>query len=391
MNAPVEIIKTAFLEAAHHRFAWDPAREAQLLSTYRTLTPEQAHDLALFALEAFDARPHPQDDQARNLLKDLAIFMPGCLHAIYPELIKRGIFYPGEMYLGADAQTRDRLIAMIDESREHDFLLHSVLACLAWIGDDVALASFRRWRAAPPAWWQQLPFHWWQTVPYQPPTLERCAKEAGWELTREGGRRELFVQGWRQLVPIETAQVQEDSGSVMAGMQYGEHCAWCGRPLAWLFDLDLGNPALAFLGMPGKRLHIPACEWCGLSATTYAEVDFSGGSHWSQVNGPKPAHIDDRPDAYGPGWKEQRFRVSPLSANPYEPLTSHTGLNPSRLGGLPRWIQAADYPPCPECQRTMRFIGQLETSAIVRWHPEGITYAFVCIECGKAATVYQQT
>jgi hypothetical protein len=62
----------------------------------------------------------------------------------------------------------------------------------------------------------------------------------------------------------------------------------------------------------------------------------------------------------------------------------------SQLGGHPDWVQNAEYPICPTCQRRMMCIAQISWED---WeeYVEGATYAFVCLEDGKAATVYQQT
>lgn len=42
------------------------------------------------------------------------------------------------------------------------------------------------------------------------------------------------------------------------------------------------------------------------------------------------------------------------------------------------------------CQRRMTYIGQVTMEDVYMLH-EGITYAFLCAGCGKAATTYQQT
>ena len=69
-------------------------------------------------------------------------------------------------------------------------------------------------------------------------------------------------------------------------------------------------------------------------------------------------------------------------------MLDETGI--SQLGGHPEWIQDASYPLCPSCRRHMPYIGQ------VSWWEfdelaEGSAYAFLCLPCGKAATIYQQT
>jgi hypothetical protein len=39
----------------------------------------------------------------------------------------------------------------------------------------------------------------------------------------------------------------------------------------------------------------------------------------------------------------------------------------------------------------MVFIGQVETSDALGEPAEGVTYAFLCQDCGMAATAYEQT
>jgi transposase len=58
-----------------------------------------------------------------------------------------------------------------------------MLFALAWIADDLVRDQFRAWREYPPPWRSHL-----YVAPHE------YAHEAGWELTMEGGRRELYRQ-----------------------------------------------------------------------------------------------------------------------------------------------------------------------------------------------------
>ncbi|BFH17646.1 hypothetical protein WJ0W_001943 [Paenibacillus melissococcoides] len=62
----------------------------------------------------------------------------------------------------------------------------------------------------------------------------------------------------------------------------------------------------------------------------------------------------------------------------------------SQLGGHPAWVQDADYPACPSCSATMKFLGQIDWEDIEEYG-EGIYDAFICPDCRIAATNYQQT
>ena len=87
---------------------------------------------------------------------------------------------------------------------------------------------------------------------------------------------------------------------------------------------------------------------------------------------------------------QQQLAFGSLRRTPYETVGTYQCAGISQMGGHPEWVQDADYPHCPTCQRTMTFLGQVETLDIDE-DAEGIYYAFLCAQCGKATTGYQQT
>ena len=62
----------------------------------------------------------------------------------------------------------------------------------------------------------------------------------------------------------------------------------------------------------------------------------------------------------------------------------------SQIGGLPSWVQDFEYPTCRGCTQTMPFVGQVAVEDIDD-SGEGLFYAFLCTDCGKSTTVFQQT
>ncbi|MBN1056078.1 MULTISPECIES: DUF1963 domain-containing protein [unclassified Clostridium] len=62
----------------------------------------------------------------------------------------------------------------------------------------------------------------------------------------------------------------------------------------------------------------------------------------------------------------------------------------TKIGGIPTWIQDAEYPQCPKCGEKMMFVGQVSMEDLEAYG-EGIYYGFICNECKIAATGYQQT
>ena len=392
---PVETIKVITLRRAsrssltdeewlERQRTWEVDRartegdEDALLAAFRSLTSEQARTLAQWALQRYDARPESLDWQ--GLLGRIANFVDGGLLGIYSELLARDLLWPGWIYRGADPATRDHLIRRVEERAPHLKALNELLLCLAWIGDETVQAHFRSWREQPPAW---------RTVLHVAP--ETYSYEADWELTPAGERRDLFYAVSYELVPFEEADGMGQPSPVHAPVPEpvaGGKCGWCEHDLSTLFDLDLRDPRLAFLGCSGTKLRIARCDFCSPYATVFTDVDFEGNVRWSASNGPQPVDFDS-------GWEEyslvgRQLVLGPIRRTPAETVGAYQGAHNSELGGHPDWIQDAEYPVCPECQRRMMFIGQVETDDVIR-DAEGITYAFLCAECGKAATTYQQT
>jgi len=370
----VETIKVATLQAQQHLTTDEDA----LLAAFRSLTMEQANILAQWTLQRYDARPDRLDWQ--QLLARIANFVDGGLLGMYSELLTRELFWPGAMYRGADPASRDHLIRRVEDRAPDRKALNDLLLCLAWIGDETVQDLFRSWRVHPPAW---------RTALYSPP--ESYAVEADWELTPAGERRDLFYTTSYELVAVDRTVGMEGANPVRAAVSEpvaGKECGWCGRNLSILFALDLRDSRLAFLGLSGTSLHIARCDFCSPYATVFTDVDLEGDVRWSASNGPQPVDFDS-------GWAEyplvgRQLVLGPRRRTSAETVGIYQGAHNSELGGHPDWIQDAEYPACPECQRRMTFIGQVETDDVIE-NAEGITSAFLCAECGQAATTYQQT
>lgn len=70
--------------------------------------------------------------------------------------------------------------------------------------------------------------------------------------------------------------------------------------------------------------------------------------------------------------------------------------NLNRIGGEPTWIQHPDDLRCPNCQRRMHIIAQLDSidfadGAQWLWGSGGIPYILWCDPCRTSATLWQCT
>ena len=335
---------------------------------YRSLDAEEARELARFAI---DCCVPGKPGAAEEVLLCLACLSPGGLDAWHGALVDRRVFSPAVIYHGAGSEIAERVVRLLPGEDTNHMLL-----ALAWIGDDVVRDSFRRWRDDPPDWAVRL---------YVRP--HRYAEEAGWELTPDGLRRDLFARGCHPLV--RPGEEQAEAGIARVVDDHEGSCRWCDRRMTTLLDLDPTAPGTASLGMPGRRIRIATCEVCTCLGTIFTRLGPDGTSTWHEANR-RPDHTPERTEDWGIlprgcllfGGRPRPWLESASSSVP--------GVRFSQVGGHPTWIQDAEYPRCPDCGRAMPFVAQL-SNADYQEYGEGIYYLFACPDCGVAATGYQQS
>ena len=153
-----------------------------------------------------------------------------------------------------------------------------------------------------------------------------------------------------------------------------------------LFDYNLQHPLVRFLKLPGQQLRIAACMHCNCYGTVFMKVELDGRYSWSEYNTVPDFLPETEPDEELT-WRAMRLseRLMGTYEGAYWTLEAPT----SQIGGHPAWIQDAEYPTCPCCSETMKFIGQMDMEHSV--DSEGIYYGFLCRACLIAAVNYQQT
>lgn len=343
-------------------------QQERTATLYRSLEPDEARALARLAIDRFE--PGKVGITA-EILRNLACLRPGSLDEFHGTLADRRIFYPGVIYHGASPEVAARIVGMLPgDDTNH------MLVALAWVGDGVVREAFGAWRSDPPDWAARL---------HVPP--HRYAEEAGWELTPEGDRRDLFVRECHPLVPPGDEGADADVARVVD--DHEEACRWCGRKMTTLLDLDIASSKLAFLGLRGRRLRIATCDVCACYGTVLTRIDLDGGSSWHPSNR-RPGYLPEKTDDWGR--LPRRCLAFGKASRPWVESADWLvpGVRFSQVGGHPTWIQDAEYPRCPECDRSMPFVAQLSNEDCEEF-AEGIYSMFACPECGVAATGYQQS
>ncbi|PRX92351.1 hypothetical protein [Allonocardiopsis opalescens] len=305
------------------------------------------------------------DDKAEALdeLEYIAAARPDALSPYLAELAAAGIWWPHELYRGADTTLKADLIRRVDAGTGN---VRAMLTALATAGGPDVEAAFARWSTRPP--------HGRDTTGH--------SLAGGWTL-RDGRRRELCSATAYQL-PGKGDIV---GAAVTVGGVERECCPQCGMPLWSVLDADAGDPrvaaALAHTGWQG-RLRMVTCHRCACYGTVFCEVE-PGRGRWSEHTR-RPASIGRDTDE----WSIPHImlalgerRGTPYQASAWEP-------GGSTLGGQPQWIQHWDYPDCARCGETMDYIALVFGGDLEDWG-EGAYYLFLHAGCGLAAVTFQQS
>lgn len=331
---------------------------------YQQLTTDQAQLMADYATERFASGEYKL---AQEICLCLAAFTQANLNAYFREWnsyddLDNDSYMP---FHRAPTDVRDRLLERVEDDAENR---NCILQCLAWIGDDVVVERFAHWRNSPPPWRSSL---------YIEP--EEYAHEAGWELTAEDQRRNLYFPQCFHLEMKSTGSCE----ALRVVDERNDTCPNCALPLTNLFDVDLKATGLSDNG----SFRVVTCECCTAYSTIFGYMDSKGNAHLSAKNIP-PAWLPDDVSEWRRlpvnSMRQGNLRSPLFAADPFLPVSF------SQLGGHPTWIQDAEYPLCPQCSHTMMFLAQLDYADIEQYG-EGIIYAFICPECRTTATSYQQS
>jgi hypothetical protein len=141
--------------------------------------------------------------------------------------------------------------------------------------------------------------------------------------------------------------------------------------------------------LAGERLRVMTCLICVNYVPIFFDVDFQGHATWWPGNKSLPRLKHDEGPAVG--ILENHLALSNLRCTPYESLAGADDLFASQVGGIPAWVQYADYPTCPGCGDPMVCISQAAVVDFVDELGEGFYYAFLCKDCRRTAVNYQQT
>ncbi|MEY9871265.1 hypothetical protein ABH931_000730 [Streptacidiphilus sp. MAP12-33] len=310
------------------------------------------------------------DDSESTVIEAAARADPSALRPFHDRLIDAEAWvWPWRpLWVAATEETAARLVAEVDAGAG---MSERWLMALGLSRTRTAAAALSRWTKEPPPVAASL---------YVP--IAQYAHEGGWELGTEGIRPLSSLPSYA-LTPTEADRP-------LAGcLPLDERCPWCGLALLRLLDVDLDDPGVAALGLAGHgRVVATTCLDCGSYTDVLGEYRPDGTATWSDAN-TRPGYLPPAGE-WDLDLPTERLGLGPLRCTPVEGIAWNAG--GSTLGGLPDWIQDADYPSCPRCRTTLYFLAQLTGDDLWGESAEGCHYVFFCADdCRTTAVVYQQS
>lgn len=278
--------------------------------------------------------------------------------------LEQGIFRPAALYEGASPQVRDRLISMLENPEISKLQLNGILLALAQIGDDVVVEAFKRWEENPPAWRRKL---------YVGPAF--YALEGGWSI-EDGRKKELIHEVSYALCRQENKDTPEN----VHGKPSEDRCPHCGSKYVDIMVVDGAEPRLSFLGIGGK-IKVKTCKAClPYGDYIFCKYEEDGESKVICHEQGDGDFIEDEDLEWG---AENCFVLSE------EPVAKHycSEWEGSAIGGVPAYVNDANYAICPECGEHMKHFAQLGSE----YTGYGNIYVQICSKCKIAATTYQQS
>lgn len=337
------------------------------------LPDDEAAKLVERAIQCLDAPGTPLQELGLGILCSLAAFREGGLGEATFELWRRGIFSPPNLYLDAPEAVGEEIIASLGGAQEQLSLNHRLLA-LAWTRGEAARRAFAQWLRVPPAWGPSL------HVP-----AEDYLPSAGWTLDAAGQRRDLIATPcYRFASEVDApADASEAGPEVPCRVSLAERCPACGGDLRWLFDFSQLPESFFSGGRAEAPRRVLACLGCALYCTVFTRYLPDGGAEWHPAT---ECEETDRVDLGPAVTLRLLWRPQP----PFAAAEPFRIADATSLGGVPMWVQDAEYPRCPDCRDLMAFLAQLDNSSLPQAE-EGIFYSFFCAHCRTAAVSYQQT
>lgn len=204
--------------------------------------------------------------------------------------------------------------------------------------------------------------------------------------------------GWRREIHRRQRswQAEPQVGHARLGGSLTSNCGLCHQPLHRL--LALSQPALA--GMDSESaIEFATCLSClgwESDGALFYRHDADGRPHAHPTQQSVAPQVPQQQEGALLEGEVILFQA-PSRWHWQDWGESNGRQNMHRLGGPPCWVQSAQYPDCPDCHQTMRFVMQLDSGLPLAdgvewlWGSGGCNYSFWCAGCRVSGHLWQCT
>jgi hypothetical protein len=336
-------------------------------TVYESLNHQQIQDLIEYCLYLFK---NEANDMAEEIISCLVSFLNADISIILKWLVESNIFYPSYYFKSANLTIQNTLLKKMEgvvNDEDHSHEEYHIICALAWIESKEVNAFFA-----------------------ENPKIRKYTQQAGWEIDKNGNRRNLFHNECYPLIKNKQHITHEKHNFFEIEKNT---CGWCGNPLTCLFSLSSDDSRFDFLKSDQHNFRISTCLNCSCYVDPFFTTQIQNSAvHDSQSSGDVSGISDfivSRADDII-SFEPNSLIIAPIARSTFHATNIFASITFSQIGGYPTWIQHAYYPSCPKCQQTMMFEGQIALEDFEEYG-EGIYYAFYCVPCKVAATSYQQT
>ena len=210
----------------------------------------------------------------------------------------------------------------------------------------------------------------------------RLYPEASYHLGFPAGYLTEAEAGWRDHPTFHLHA--EDAVPARLGGAGTAECGVCGGRAHHLLTLD---PVPAGVGVSVPALALETCFHCVWESELWWKHDAAGRPAPHPRQSGDPRHGMERSPL-----RETTVRLVPTPARWYWQDAKNDRENLTRVGGHPAWVQSADYPSCPDCQKTMPFLFQLDAAVPGDGgvgFGDGILYTWWCDACRVSVSLPQ--
>jgi hypothetical protein len=370
ISDPVEIIKIMHMDKKYDpliKYINYPKTKEEM---YKILSKDDVDRLKNYAMELYKN----DNDKWEQVLLHLVCFNGTDIDDCLKVLIDDCKIYEPSLFKNASDDIAELLIEKL-KCKDDRVSINHILISLAMIGNDRVVEVFNEWKKNEPEFSKNL-----YVKPYE------YSVEGGWKLDSQGKRKNLY---YKKSYGIKEGIAPKDN-PVKFFEKQNKKCEWCGRKLTSLFTIDLHNKDMQFLGLTGDKISISTCDNCTCYGYIYTDIDTNGNAAWSKYNF-EPEYLDthDEDKFEESNYDKKIYLDSNVKSEDYA-ANQFLDVKFTKIGGMPTWIQDAEYPKCPKCGEEMMFVGQVSREDLEEYG-EGTYYGFICKECKIAATGYQQT